>query len=95
VWASRRCSRRRRQNGQAAIELLAALPLLLAVALVAWQLVAVLGAAQNATERARIEAIGASGNEGTVTIERTVTVPSFLPGTRGLKVTARSAVRAP
>jgi hypothetical protein len=77
------------------MELLGALPLLLAVALVAWQLVAVLGAAQSATERARIEAIAASGNDGTVTIERTVTVPSFLPGTRGLRVTARSAVRAP
>ena len=75
--------------------MLAALPLLLLVGLVAWQLVAVLGTAQEATERARVEALGASGSGGSVTIEKTVRVPSFFPGTGGLRVTARSAVRAP
>jgi hypothetical protein len=67
--------------------------LLLAAALVAWQLVAVLGAAQEATERARVEALRPAAGGGTLTVEEAVKVPSFLPGTGGLKVTARSAVR--
>lgn len=93
MWAVRRCRRRYAQRGQAALELLGALPLLLAVALVAWQLVAVLGAAQHATERARVEALRSAGSGGVVTVRAEVKVPSFLPGTGGLTVTARSAVR--
>lgn len=93
VWVVSRCRRRRGQRGQVALELLGALPLLLAVALVAWQLVAVLGAAQDATERARVEALRSAGSGGVVTIREEVKVPSFLPGTSDLKVTARSAVR--
>jgi len=101
MWAGDRCRRRKRESwhagprGQAALELLAALPLLVAVGLLAWQLVAALGAAQEATERARAGALRASGDGRTLTIERAVRVPSFLPGARGLTVTARSAVRAP
>lgn len=101
MWAADRCRRRKQgsrragQHGQAALELLAALPLLVAVGLLAWQLVAVLGAAQEATGRARTGVLRASGDGSTLTIERAVRVPSFLPGTGALTVTARSAVRAP
>jgi hypothetical protein len=87
--------RRRRQRGQAALEILAGLPLLLAAGLLAWQLVAVLGAAQEATERARSAALRGTGRGPTLGFEREVRVPSFLPGTAGLRVRARSAVRAP
>lgn len=93
VWGVRRCRRPGGQRGQVALELLAALPLLLAVALVAWQLVAVLGAALDATERARVGALRSAGSGGVVAVHEVVKVPSFLPGTGGLKVAARSAVR--
>jgi hypothetical protein len=83
-------------RGQAALELLAALPLLVAAALLAWQLVAVLGAAATAQERARARALAAGGPPGrVVTVSATVPVPAFLPGVDGLAVRARAAVRTP
>lgn len=87
---------RRPPRGQAAVELIAAVPLLIVVALLAWQLVAVLGAGQEAQRRVRADAIRAAGPPGaTATTSATVTVPAVLPGMGGLRVTARAAVRTP
>jgi hypothetical protein len=83
-------------RGQASLELLAALPLLLGAALLAWQLVAVLGAAGVAQERARARALVAVGPPGgVVTVTAEAPVPSLLPGVEGLTVHARAAIRAP
>jgi hypothetical protein len=89
-------TRAARVRGQASLELLAALPLLAAAALLAWQLVAVLGAAATAQERARAKALAVGGPPGrVVTVSATVPVPAFLPGAGGLAVSARAAVRTP
>lgn len=87
---------RRRVGGQAAVELIAAVPVLVAAALLAWQLVAVLGAGQEAQRRVRADAMRAAGPSGsTATTSATVAVPVVLPGVGGLRVTARAAVRTP
>jgi hypothetical protein len=85
-----------RQTGQAALEVLAAVPLLLAAALLSWQVVALLQAAGVAQERARAAAIGASGAPGAIVeVRRTAPVPRLLPWVGGLTVSARAAIRAP
>ena len=85
-----------RAAGQAALELLAALPVVLAAALLAWQLVAVLRAGAAAQEAARARALGASGPAGaTLRVGARAAVPALLPGLGGLSVAARAAVRAP
>jgi hypothetical protein len=88
--------RRGRQRGQAAVELLAAIPVLLLAGLVAWQLVAVLAAAMRAQERVRAEALRAGGPAGrVVTVTAEARVPAVLPWADGLRVRARTGVRAP
>jgi hypothetical protein len=83
-------------RGQAAVELLAAIPLLVLVGLLAWQLVGVLAAGMRAQERVREEALRALGASGrTITVAATARVPSILPGVEGMRVRARAAVRAP
>ncbi len=88
-------ARRRAGRGQAAVEVLALLPLLVVVALIGWQLAAVVSAALRADERVRREALGASGAGRVVVVEEAVRVPAFLPGVRGLRVPARVGVRTP
>ncbi|MGD9572004.1 MAG: hypothetical protein AB7V62_08980 [Thermoleophilia bacterium] len=85
---------RGRSAGQASLELLALVPLLLLAALVAWQLAAVLGAGMRAQQEARAEALAATG-AGVETLTATRTVPVVVPGVRGLRITARAAVRVP
>lgn len=86
----------RRQRGQAAVELIAAVPLLILAGLVAWQLVAVLAAGLRAEERVRAEGLRAAGAAGRlVPVTASAGVPALLPGTAGLRVEARAAVRAP
>ena len=80
------------RRGQAAIELLAVVTLLVALGLLAWQLTAVLAAAQEATARAREAALTQSA-AGVVTVDREVRVPQLLPGVRGLRARARLVVR--
>jgi hypothetical protein len=88
--------RRRRAAGQAALELLAVVPLILAAAALAWQLVAVTHAGAEAQESARARALQASGAPGvTLTVRASSPVPALLPGLGGLSVDARAAVRAP
>jgi uncharacterized protein (UPF0333 family) len=85
-----------RSRGQASLEALAAVPLVVLAALLAWQLVAVVRAGVTAQQRARAAALGASGAAGqTVTASVRVRVPAFLPGLDGLAVGARAAVRTP
>ncbi|MGE0028819.1 MAG: hypothetical protein AB7U07_17150, partial [Thermoleophilia bacterium] len=86
-------SRRRAGGGQAAVEVLALLPLLLVVALVGWQLAAVVTAALRADEQVRRDALGASGAGRVVVVDAAARVPAFLPGMRGLRVPARVGVR--
>jgi hypothetical protein len=87
---------RRRGRGQAAVEVLALLPLLAVVALVGWQLTAVVTAALRADEQVRRDALGASGGGGRVVVVRAAArVPAFLPGVRGVRVPARVGVRTP
>lgn len=83
-------------HGQAALELLAAVPALLLAALLAWQLAAVVGAGMRAEERVRREALAATGSPGRLTtVVATEAVPGVLPGAGGLRIGARAAVRTP
>jgi len=85
-----------RARGQAAVELLASIPLLVLVGLLAWQLVGVLAAGMKAQERVRAEALRAVGASGrTVMVSAAARVPAVLPGVDGLRVRARAAVRTP
>jgi hypothetical protein len=87
---------RSRSRGQAAVELLAAIPIVLVAGLLAWQLVAVLAAGLRAQERVRAEALRAAGASGrTVLVAASARVPELVPGVRGLRVRARAGVRAP
>lgn len=85
-----------RQRGQASLELLAALPLVLLAGLLAWQLVAVLGAGMSAQAGARAAALQSAGTgSGLAVVTETVAVPAVLPGVRGLRVRATAAVITP
>lgn len=87
---------RRGGRGQASVELIALVPLVLLAGLLAWQLVAVLAAGLEAQERVRARALSAGpGPAATRTVTATVAVPRVLPGVRGLRLTARAAVRTP
>ena len=81
----RRAAVRRRARGQAAVELLAVLPLLVLAGLLAWQLMAVLAAGLRAEQDVRSRALAASGPAGeVVVVTATAPVPAVLPGLRGL-----------
>jgi hypothetical protein len=89
-------SGRRGCRGQAAVELLVAIPALVMVALLAWQLVAVVAAGFRAERRLRAEGLAAVGASGrTVLVSVAEGVPAVLPGAEGLRLVARAAVRAP
>ena len=86
---------RRRAAGQAAIELLAAVPIVLAAGVVAWLLVGVLWAGIRAEEEVRRQALEAPPGAGWVTVTARAPVPALAPSLAGLEVRARGAVRAP
>ena len=89
-------SARPRHAGQAAVELLAAVPVLVLAGLLAWQLVGVLAAGLRAEQRVRLEALRAAGVAGrTALVSASERVPALLPGTAGLRVVARAAIRLP
>jgi hypothetical protein len=77
------------------VELLAAVPLVIAAALVAWQLVAALAAGMRAEQRVRTAALVARGAPGVIVVSATAGVPSLLPGAGGMRVSARAGVRPP
>jgi hypothetical protein len=87
----------RRQHGQAAIELLAVVPLFVLVGLLAWQLMAVIGAGLSAQEQVRARALTtpAGSGERIVVVTVTAPVPEILPGIGGLSVPTSIGVRAP
>ncbi len=89
--------RRRAAGGQAAIELLAAVPLLVLAALLAWQLVAVVGAGMSAEHRVRERAlrVARAPAGGVTTVGAEAPVPGLVPGGGGMVVRARGAVRVP
>ncbi len=87
---------RPRQAGQAAVELLAAIPVLVLAGLLAWQLAGVLAAGFRAEQRVRLEALQAAGAAGrTALVSASERVPALIPGTAGLRVVARAAIRLP
>ena len=86
----------RGRRGQAAVELLAAVPAVVLAALLAWQLVAVLVAGMRAQERVRAEGLRATGPPGaTLTVRAEARVPRVLPGLPAMRVRAEAGVRAP
>ncbi len=86
--------RRHRARGQASLEVLAAVPLLVVAVLVGWQLVALVRGALLAQEDARARALGAAG-PGRVSVEATRRVRSVLPGVGELRVRVRAVTQAP
>lgn len=88
--------RLRRRDGQAAVELLAAVPVLVVAAFLAWQVAAAGWAAVRAEEAVRAAGLHASESGGTahlVTVTSRVAVPG--PLASGLHASARAVVRVP
>jgi hypothetical protein len=87
---------RRPARGQAAIELLAMVPVLVLAGLVAWQLAAVLVAGMAAERDVRERALRATAVPGAiVVVSATSEVPAVLPPVTGLRIAARAGVRVP
>lgn len=85
------------EHGQAALEVVAVLPLLVGLAVLAVQVAAVLAAASSAQEHARSRALHATGRSGeVVTVEGSARPPGLAGlGARGGVLRARAAVRLP
>lgn len=84
-------------RGQASLEVLALLPVLIGLALAAVYVAALLAAAGQSQDRARAAAMRATGTPGavvTVTAASRAT-PSLLPGAAGARWRVRAAVRLP
>ncbi|MDX6556822.1 MAG: hypothetical protein QOD86_3017, partial [Miltoncostaeaceae bacterium] len=77
---------RRRSAGQAAVELLAAVPIVLAAGFVAWILVAVLWSGMRAEEDVRRQALEARPGAGWVTVTARAPLPALTPPLAGLEV---------
>lgn len=88
---------RSRQGGQAAVELLGMVPVLIVIGLLAWQLMSVIGAGLRVQAEVRVLAVrtvaGVVGE--TVVVSTRVPVPVVLPGLDGMDVPARVGVRVP
>jgi hypothetical protein len=85
----------RGDGGQASLEVLAVVPLLAAIALMAVYLAGLLGAVASAQDRARDRAMAAQGRSGgVVTVTGSSAAPA-LPGIPGATVRQSAAVRAP
>jgi hypothetical protein len=85
----------RRSCGQASVELLALVPVLVGVVLLVWQLGILVRGALLAQERVRAAALAPAGHGGLVRVDRTVALPVIVPGVGELSVPARGLVRAP
>ncbi len=80
---------RARQAGQGTLELLVAIPALMLVVALGWQVIAVAWTAVRAEEAARRAGLAAGGAPGrVVTVTRTTTVPGPLADGRSLTVHA-------
>ena len=85
-----------RERGQAAVEAVALVPVLLLVVVAAWQLVAIGVAALRADEHLRREGMSGSarGQNSTIDLRARVAVPALLPAAGDISVIARGAVRS-
>ena len=90
-----RVRERPRQAGQAAVELLAAIPILVLVGLLAWQLVGVLAAGFRAEQRVRLEALNAAGAAGGTALVSDRARPGPAPGRRRAAGARAAAIRVP
>ena len=86
--------RRAASRGQASVELIALVPVLVAIVLLVWQLAVLVRGALQAQERARAAALSQAG-DGIITVAASVRVPALLPGVGALHLPARAVVRAP
>lgn len=87
---------RSRARGQASIELIAFIPVLVLAGLLGWQLMAVIATGLRVQEEVRVQALTAAVAGGrTMILSATVPVPVVLPGVTGLRMSARAAVRTP
>jgi hypothetical protein len=86
--------RRPASAGQASVELIALVPVLVGILVLVWQLAVVVRGALVAQDRVR-EAALAPGLHGTVHVHGAVRVPTLLPGLGELAVPFRGVVRAP
>lgn len=84
-----------RAGGQASVEVVALLPLLVLVALLGWQLAALAQAGVRADGAARERALAAHGAGRIATVTVDEPVARFLPGLPALRVPARLGVRTP
>ena len=84
----------RASRGQASVELIALVPVLVAVVVLVWQLAVVVRGALVAEDRVR-EAGSGSGRTGSSGSPGRLRVPTLLPGLVGLTVPFRGVVRAP
>jgi hypothetical protein len=85
-----------RQGGQAAIEAVALVPVLLLAVLAAWQLVAIGVAALHADAQIRREGMsgGVQDSSAIGDLRARVEVPALMPAVGGMSVVARGAVRS-
>lgn len=86
--------RRAASRGQASVEVIALVPLLVAVVVLVWQLAVLVRGALLAQEGVRAAALSQRG-DGIITVRASVRVPTLLPGVGALHVPARAVVRAP
>jgi len=76
--------------------MLAMIPVLVLVALLGWQLAAVIGAGLRAQEQVRERALVTAGGSGRIVVVTAAeAVGAALPGLDGLRVPARIGVRGP
>jgi hypothetical protein len=76
--------------------MLAMIPVLVLVALLGWQLAAVIGAGMRAQEEVRERALVTAGGSGRIVVVTAAeAVGAVLPGLEGLRVRARIGIRAP
>ncbi len=86
--------RRRRMQGQASIEALAAVPLLVVAVLIGWQLTMLVRGALIAQDEVRRKALADTGTPGRIVrVERRVR--SVLPGVGVLRIRASARVPEP
>ena len=85
---------RRGSQGQASVELVALIPVLVGVVVLVVQLAVVVRGSLLAQDRAREAALRSDGH-GIVRVSGAVRVPTLLPGVGELSVPFRGAVRGP
>jgi hypothetical protein len=86
--------RRRGSQGQASVEAIALVPLIVATVLLVWQLAVLVRGSLIAQQQIRAMALPAQG-AGTVHVHASVRVPTLLPGVGELRIPVRAVVRAP